>query len=247
MASRPPEQDQIEIPPGGEDSHTPEVNIVADAATGCSDERQVGVAEHSASALRRATDRRRSIRWMSKVNAKFEAMVKIPLRRERVEKFISLRKPGHANELHSFPLSPKETQHNGIFYSVKDLLATGFLEGLPVSYVFKKHNVEIPGIIKGDKYACGCSLCNYKREISAREFEKHAEVTPSSQASNHIVLENGMTLHGIVKHLEEVPVELLREKMEMAIGRSIDPNQYATWINDKVTYKDKMNLIPPLR
>ncbi|PKA64602.1 Ubiquitin-like-specific protease 1D [Apostasia shenzhenica] len=66
MASRPPEQDQIEIPRGGDKGPTPAVKVVADAATGGSDERQVGVAEHSGSASRRATDRRRSIRSIYK-------------------------------------------------------------------------------------------------------------------------------------------------------------------------------------
>ncbi|CAA6654920.1 unnamed protein product [Spirodela intermedia] len=49
--------------------------------------------------------------------------------------------------------------------SVKSLLSTGLLEGLPVKYSFSKHKVEIPGLIKDLGYLCGCSSCNHTRQL----------------------------------------------------------------------------------
>jgi len=49
------------------------------------------------------------------------------------------------------------------------------------------------------------------------EFEKHAGVT-SSHPNNHIYLENGKTLHEVVKHLARVPPELRDNELEAVTG-----------------------------
>ncbi|XP_020081703.1 uncharacterized protein LOC109705382 [Ananas comosus] len=91
---------------------------------------------------------------------------------------------------------------------VKDLLATGLLEGEPITYTFKKYEIELRGFIKGNGYQCGCSSCNYNQILSALEFEKHAGATSHNQ-NNHICLENGKSLYEVVKYLEKVPPVLL--------------------------------------
>ncbi|KAJ0965304.1 hypothetical protein J5N97_026442 [Dioscorea zingiberensis] len=101
--------------------------------------------------------------------------------------------------------------------------------GLSVNYIFKKHNVELHGFIKGDGYQCGCSSCNYTKVLSALEFEKHARVTSSHQ-NNHIFLENGKTLHQIVVHLARVPAKSLYEEMIKITDHEIDLELFKAWM-----------------
>ncbi|XP_020264457.1 uncharacterized protein LOC109840292 isoform X2 [Asparagus officinalis] len=109
------------------------------------------------------------------------------------------------------------------FSNVRTLLASRLLEGVPVTYIFKKHKAELHGFIKGDGYRCGCSVCDYKQVVSADEFEKHAGVT-SSHANNHIYLANGKSLHEVVKDLIGVPLESVHEELKAIV--EMDPNIY---------------------
>ncbi|KAL7170645.1 hypothetical protein ACSBR2_035513 [Camellia fascicularis] len=50
--------------------------------------------------------------------------------------------------------------------TVKKLLSTGILEGARVKYVTTSQERELPGIIKGCGYLCGCSLCNFSKYVA---------------------------------------------------------------------------------
>ncbi|KAL7183160.1 hypothetical protein ACSBR1_041774 [Camellia fascicularis] len=75
--------------------------------------------------------------------------------------------------------------------TVKKLLSTGILEGGRVKYVIASQERELPGIIKGCGYLCGCSLCNFSKILSAYEFELHAggktRHPKSLQENSHMV------------------------------------------------------------
>ncbi|KAL0426342.1 UNVERIFIED_CONTAM: Chromodomain-helicase-DNA-binding protein 4 [Sesamum latifolium] len=92
--------------------------------------------------------------------------------------------------------------------NVKKLLSTGILEGARVKYISISGEKEIPGIIKGCGYLCGCCICNFSRVVSAYEFELHAG-TKTRHPNNHIYLENGKPIYSIIQELRSVPLSSL--------------------------------------
>ncbi|XP_072976201.1 uncharacterized protein [Typha angustifolia] len=113
----------------------------------------------------------------------------------------------------------EEAFNNGVqILSVKDLLGTRLLEGEPITYVSRKHQVELRGFIRGNGYQCGCTSCNYNDQVlTAVEFEKHAGMRTHNQ-NNHILLSNGRSLYQVVKHLENVPRKLCYDEIFKVTG-----------------------------
>ncbi|KAL7196012.1 hypothetical protein ACSBR1_036110 [Camellia fascicularis] len=83
--------------------------------------------------------------------------------------------------------------------TVKKLLSIEILEGARVKYVTTSQERELPGIIKGCGYLCGCSLCNFSKVNTECEFELHAG-GKTRHPNNHIYLENGKPIY---KSLQE--------------------------------------------
>ncbi|GJN31070.1 hypothetical protein PR202_gb19425 [Eleusine coracana subsp. coracana] len=111
--------------------------------------------------------------------------------------------------------------------AVRDLLP--FLQGVPVTYRFAKHSVELDGIVTAGGYACACaasSSCGYSGKefclraaqvLSALQFEKHAGVVSKNQ-NGHIFLRNGKSLYELFHALRLVPAEAFPEEFRAAAG-----------------------------
>ncbi|KAF8396750.1 hypothetical protein HHK36_018380 [Tetracentron sinense] len=112
--------------------------------------------------------------------------------------------------------------------NVKKLLLTGILEGATVKYISPKSEKELPGIIRGCGYSCGCSLCNFSKVLNAYEFEKHADCK-SKHPNNHIFLENGKPIYSIIQELRIAPDSLLDEVVRNVAGSSINEESFLVW------------------
>ncbi|XAR68973.1 Histone acetyltransferase [Bertholletia excelsa] len=111
--------------------------------------------------------------------------------------------------------------------NVKKLLSTGILEGARVKYISTSQR-EIPGIIKGCGYLCGCSLCEFKSLLSAYEFELHAG-GKTRHPNNRIYLENGKPIYSIVEELKNAPLSTLDEVIKNMAGSSLNEENFQIW------------------
>ncbi|CAL5433868.1 unnamed protein product [Camellia sinensis] len=112
--------------------------------------------------------------------------------------------------------------------TVKKLLSTGILEGARVKYVTASQERELPGIIKGCGYLCGCSLCNFSKILSAYEFELHAG-GKTRHPSNHIYLENGKPIYSVIQELKTAPHSVLDEVVKNVAGSSVNEESFQAW------------------
>ncbi|KAG6472333.1 hypothetical protein ZIOFF_069793 [Zingiber officinale] len=103
--------------------------------------------------------------------------------------------------------------------NIRELLSTGLLEGLPVSYNAScgKH-LALRGVIKGNGILCSCASCDGSIVVSAYVFEQHAHSTKKHPA-NFIFLPNGKSLHDIVKACASSPLDMLEARIQNAIGQ----------------------------
>ncbi|XP_068640064.1 uncharacterized protein [Aristolochia californica] len=101
--------------------------------------------------------------------------------------------------------------------TIKDLLATGLLEGLPVKYLDK--NGGLPGTIQGCGILCSCSACNGMKVISPYQFEKHAG-SLKKRSAEYIYLENGRTIRDILNVCSNAPLDMLEATIQGAISSS---------------------------
>ncbi|KAK4432377.1 Chromodomain-helicase-DNA-binding protein 4 [Sesamum alatum] len=120
--------------------------------------------------------------------------------------------------------------------NVKKLLSTGILEGARVKYISISGEKEIPGIIKGCGYLCGCCICNFSRVVSAYEFELHAG-TKTRHPNNHIYLENGKPIYSIIQELRNVPLSSLDGVIRAMAGSSVNEEYFQVW-KAKLQYGD---------
>ncbi|XP_073024532.1 uncharacterized protein [Primulina eburnea] len=142
---------------------------------------------------------------------------------------------GHSpkSRLDSTPRSKLETKParkeapNSFPSTVRRLLATGILEGVPVKYV-STPQTELRGIIKGTGYLCGCQSCNYSKALNAYEFERHAG-SKTNHPNNHIYFENGKTIYQIVQELKSVPDSMLFNAVETVTGSQINQKALSSW------------------
>ncbi|CAL5334915.1 unnamed protein product [Camellia sinensis] len=112
--------------------------------------------------------------------------------------------------------------------TVKKLLSTGILEGARVKYVTTSQERELPGIIKGCGYLCGCSLCNFSKILSAYEFELHAG-GKTRHLNNHIYLENGKPIYSVIQELKTAPHSVLDEVVKNVVGSSVNEESFQVW------------------
>ncbi|XP_027367214.1 uncharacterized protein LOC113873334 isoform X3 [Abrus precatorius] len=112
--------------------------------------------------------------------------------------------------------------------NVKKLLSTGILDGAIVKYIYNPSKVELPGIIDGGGYLCGCSACNYSRVLSAYEFEQHAGAK-TRHPNNHIFLENGRPIYSIIQEIKTAPLSILDEVIKNVAGASVNEESFQLW------------------
>ncbi|MQL77471.1 hypothetical protein Taro_009897 [Colocasia esculenta] len=103
--------------------------------------------------------------------------------------------------------------------NIKELLATGLLEGLPVNYVYRSYDKQggLRGVIKDGNILCFCASCKGLNTVSAYNFEVHAG-SAKKHPSDHIYLENGRSLHDVIRACTSAPLDMLESAIQNAIG-----------------------------
>ncbi|CAL5422272.1 unnamed protein product [Camellia sinensis] len=101
--------------------------------------------------------------------------------------------------------------------SIKELFATGLLEGYSVFYNGGKKGLALRGVVKDIGILCFCSLCKGSRVVSPCRFEIHA-CKSNRCASYYIYLENGKNLLQVLKACKDSPLETLKETIQSVIG-----------------------------
>ncbi|KAL5214840.1 hypothetical protein ABZP36_003992 [Zizania latifolia] len=138
---------------------------------------------------------------------------------------------GTTTATNSSPASPSSSSNNRmelkmskkislsrIPKNLKELLATGLLEGQPVKYIMRKgKRAVLRGVIKHVGILCACSSCKGRTVISPYYFEVHAGST-KKHPSDYIFLENGNNLHDILKACSDATLDMLESAIQNAIG-----------------------------
>ncbi|TVU07494.1 hypothetical protein EJB05_40850 [Eragrostis curvula] len=107
---------------------------------------------------------------------------------------------------------------NKIPTNLKELLATGLLEGQPVKYIMRKgKRAVLRGVIKRVGILCSCSSCKGRKVVSPYYFEVHAGST-KKHPSDYIFLENGNNLHDILRACANATLDMLESAIHKAIG-----------------------------
>ncbi|KAK9123526.1 hypothetical protein Sjap_013128 [Stephania japonica] len=122
---------------------------------------------------------------------------------------------------------PNKVLPNSYLSSVKKLLSTGILEGLPVKYIEQEREL-LRGVIRDIGYLCGCSLCNFCRVVNAFEFEQHAGCK-TRHPNNHIFLDNGKSVYSVVQELRNIPLSSLDGEIQTVIGGPVNEKSYLVW------------------
>ncbi|KAI4340383.1 hypothetical protein MLD38_025225 [Melastoma candidum] len=111
--------------------------------------------------------------------------------------------------------------------SVRNLICTGILDGVPVKYVSSSRE-ELRGVVKGSGYLCGCQTCDFTKVLSAFEFEKHAGCK-TKHPNNHIFFENGKTIYQVVQELRSTPEDMLFDTVQSVFGAPINEKSFRVW------------------
>ncbi|KAL5986151.1 hypothetical protein ACLOJK_028141 [Asimina triloba] len=99
----------------------------------------------------------------------------------------------------------KKVVPNEYVSTVKRLLGTGLLEGVHVMYISWVEKV-----------------------LNAFEFEKHAGCC-TKHPNNHIFLENGKSIYGVVQELRSTPLDLLEDVIKTVIGGPASEKHQQVW------------------
>ncbi|KAK6936126.1 Zinc finger, PHD-finger [Dillenia turbinata] len=105
---------------------------------------------------------------------------------------------------------------------MKELLETGLLEGLPVSYIrgARSRNFSgagLKGIIKDNGILCLCDSCSGARVIPPMQFELHAG-SSNKRPPEYIYIENGKTIRDVLNACKESPLDMVEEAILNAIA-----------------------------
>ncbi|XP_058199977.1 uncharacterized protein LOC131314980 isoform X3 [Rhododendron vialii] len=119
---------------------------------------------------------------------------------------------------------------------LKELLETGLLEGLPVTYLrgMKTRgpsDTGLRGIIKGAGILCSCDLCGGTQVVTPNQFELHAG-SGNKRPPEYIYLDNGNTLRDVLKACREAPLDSLEVNIQNVIGCSLQ-NKTTSCMNCK--------------
>ncbi|KAF9594157.1 hypothetical protein IFM89_028814, partial [Coptis chinensis] len=103
---------------------------------------------------------------------------------------------------------------------ISELLETGMLEGLSVSYIFRgQQKAELRGIIKNRGIMCSCALCKGRKVVTPIKFEQHAGST-NKKPAYYLYLDNGNSLHDVLNACKDAPLDMLEAKIQLAINSS---------------------------
>ncbi|KAJ1388987.1 Zinc finger, PHD-type [Sesbania bispinosa] len=105
---------------------------------------------------------------------------------------------------------------------LKDLLATGIIEGLPVKYVRgtkarKPGDAGLQGEIRGSGILCYCGSCKGVEVVTPTVFELHAG-SANKRPPEYTYLENGNTLRDVMNACWSFPLETLEEAVQKVLG-----------------------------
>ncbi|KAI4334319.1 hypothetical protein L6164_019029 [Bauhinia variegata] len=105
---------------------------------------------------------------------------------------------------------------------LKDLLATGILEGVPVKYVRglkarRPGEAGLQGLIRGAGIVCYCEVCNGVEVVTPTVFELHAG-SANKRPPEYIFLESGNTLRDIMNMCLNLPLDTLENAIQNALG-----------------------------
>jgi len=115
-------------------------------------------------------------------------------------------------------ISSNKRNTNKIPTNLRQLLATGLLEGQPVKYIMRKgKRAVLRGVIKRAGILCACSSCKGRKVVSPYYFEVHAGST-KKHPSDYIFLENGNNLHHVLRACANATLDMLESAIRMAIG-----------------------------
>ncbi|KAL6519414.1 hypothetical protein OROGR_018734 [Orobanche gracilis] len=112
--------------------------------------------------------------------------------------------------------------------NVNKLLSTGILEGARVKYISISGMKEVPGIIRGGGYLCGCCACNFSKVVSSYEFEIHAGAK-TRHPNNHVYLENGKPIYSIIEELRTAPLSTIDNVIKSMAGSSVNEEYFRAW------------------
>ncbi|CAM0908438.1 unnamed protein product [Alopecurus aequalis] len=103
--------------------------------------------------------------------------------------------------------------------NLKELLATGLLDGHRVKYIMKKgKGAVLRGVIKRSGILCSCASCKGRNVVSPYYFEVHAG-SFKKRPSDYIFLENGKSnLYGILKACADATLDTLEATIRAAVG-----------------------------
>ncbi|XP_062233952.1 uncharacterized protein LOC133931156 isoform X2 [Phragmites australis] len=105
-------------------------------------------------------------------------------------------------------ISPKNV--NKIPTNLRELLATGLLDGQPVKYIMRKgKRAVLRGVIKRIGILCSCSSCKGQK-VHAGSTKKHP--------SDYIFLENGNNLHDVLRACANATLDMLESAIQKVIG-----------------------------
>ncbi|KAF8395308.1 hypothetical protein HHK36_019251 [Tetracentron sinense] len=101
--------------------------------------------------------------------------------------------------------------------TLKELLETGMLEGLPVKYVRSKKGIELHGTIKDRGILCSCMFCKGIEVVTPGQFERHAN-SSNKHPAEYIYLDNGNSLREVLNACKGTPLDMLEAAIQSAIG-----------------------------
>ncbi|XP_057984255.1 uncharacterized protein LOC131168662 [Malania oleifera] len=111
----------------------------------------------------------------------------------------------------------KKIALNDIPSTVKGLLGTGLLDGLPVTYMAGKKGLRLRGTIKDSGILCSCNLCKGCWVVTPAQFERHA-CKVYRRAAQYICFENGKSFLQVLKACKNCPLDTLEATIQNAIG-----------------------------
>ncbi|RHN75371.1 putative histone acetyltransferase chromatin regulator PHD family [Medicago truncatula] len=105
---------------------------------------------------------------------------------------------------------------------LKDLLATGILDGLKVRYVKgqkarKPGEKDLQGVIKDAGILCSCGSCKGNQVVSPSVFELHAG-SANKRPPEYTYLENGKLLRDVMNACSSLPLDTLDKVVQMVLG-----------------------------
>lgn len=122
--------------------------------------------------------------------------IKLRIKLPKEEEALSTVEEGIVEEVLSN--SKEETPVKQLPGTAKALLSSGLLDGCRVYYQYRGSGIMLTGVVKDGGILCDCRTCKGRTIVNVSSFEKHAG-SNARHPSDYIFLENGKSLHEIIK------------------------------------------------